>query len=319
MKKTLIALAALGVVGAASAQATVSGSVTAGYQTTTTQAGVTTSGFGLDSAYINVAATEDLGGGLTASASISTQSQGDTKEDTSTTATDNIIGWKTAAGSLKVGSAALGTFAYNFGKETPNGIIGISPVADLTYLDGFAASKGGTENVTWTSPAMGPVSFTFLIGSDDFGIGQGKSSTYVGYLNYADGPVKAGINYTIPNKESSIWGTFSQRTRLTASYDMGVAMVGVGMSTGLVKGTDQATKVNDQTTFAVTVPMGAWSFGLAYGSDKNAKDGSDTDTGTVIGAKYALSKRTSLNFQNASSNATSTNKTTTVVTMSHAF
>ncbi|MGA1060213.1 MAG: porin, partial [Burkholderiaceae bacterium] len=72
MKKTLIALAALGVVGAASAQVTISGAMAVGIQNTTAASAAK---FHLTDGDINFSAKEDLGGGLTvdASTSISTE------------------------------------------------------------------------------------------------------------------------------------------------------------------------------------------------------------------------------------------------------
>ncbi|MFZ9107620.1 MAG: porin, partial [Burkholderiaceae bacterium] len=65
MKKTLIALAALGVVGAASAQVTISGAAMVALQKGSLT-GNTTS-FATPDFDINFAANEDLGGGLSVS------------------------------------------------------------------------------------------------------------------------------------------------------------------------------------------------------------------------------------------------------------
>ena len=71
MKKTLLALAVVAASGAAFAQsATLSGSYVFGYQSTKV-GGVTTAGIGTDTAAIALVATEDLGGGLKATAKVS--------------------------------------------------------------------------------------------------------------------------------------------------------------------------------------------------------------------------------------------------------
>ncbi|MEK9896683.1 MAG: porin, partial [Burkholderiaceae bacterium] len=68
MKKTLIALAALGVVGAASAQITITGQVGFGVQNVM---GTPAAKFDLTDGDINFSGSEDLGGGLSISASTS--------------------------------------------------------------------------------------------------------------------------------------------------------------------------------------------------------------------------------------------------------
>ena len=71
MKKTLLALAVVAASGAAFAQsATLSGSYSFRLPSTKV-AGVSTAGFGTDTAAIALVATEDLGGGLKATAKVS--------------------------------------------------------------------------------------------------------------------------------------------------------------------------------------------------------------------------------------------------------
>ncbi|MGA1674696.1 MAG: porin, partial [Burkholderiaceae bacterium] len=65
MKKTLIALAALGVVGAASAQIAITGSIGVGLQTSVTK---TDAHFHITDADITFSGKEDLGGGMSVSA-----------------------------------------------------------------------------------------------------------------------------------------------------------------------------------------------------------------------------------------------------------
>src|SRR3990167_310563 len=70
MKKTLIALAVLAASGASFAQATLSGNYTFGYKQTSGGGVAQMGGFGTDTAAIKIAATEDLGGGMAASAQV---------------------------------------------------------------------------------------------------------------------------------------------------------------------------------------------------------------------------------------------------------
>jgi hypothetical protein len=92
-----------------------------------------------------------------------------------------------------------------------------------------------------------------------------------------------------------------KRTRMSFSYDLGVAKVGFGRQSVsyLADSAGAAVADNVQTTMGVSVPMGAITLGLA--TAKSQDDGSSTKTtGTDFGVKYALSKRTTVDFGRAS-------------------
>ena len=65
------ALAAVAAVGAASAQVSITGEAAWGFLSSTSAAGATASGFGIDTAQLKFAASEDLGNGMKASAGLS--------------------------------------------------------------------------------------------------------------------------------------------------------------------------------------------------------------------------------------------------------
>ena len=87
-------------------------------------------------------------------------------------------------------------------------------------------------------------------------------------------------------------------TTAGASYDLGIAKVGIGyQTTNVVKRTGSTTVDPKGTTVvSASVPMGAASFGILYGTRGN---NSTTTTSTAVtqaalGVNYSLSKRTSL-------------------------
>jgi hypothetical protein len=296
MKKTLIALATLGVVGAASAQVTVSGDISYGWKGTKNgTTNVVTQGFGGRTANIVFGVTEDLGGGLSVSASagIDTALRNDTV---------------TANGASMALSGGFGTVALISGEETANGIVGNGAGVNFADLSiGFETSRGATSSesastsdaVVYTLPAMGAVSLGLLIGDSGDGVasgfGNGSSSGQNGVtqyiVSYSDGPVAAKVDMT----DYAATGT-SNRTRLNASYDLGVAKISIGSSRGGVA----AGSKNDQTAWGVTMPMGAVSLGVGGVSATTTAKVSSTG----LTATYALSKTTSVVFSTASASGT---------------
>jgi hypothetical protein len=288
MKKTLIALAALGVVGAASAQATVSGDISYGHRSSKSNADVVTKGFGARTGNITFSVSEDLGGGLSVSGSMGI---------------DGVNGDRTITGnsaSLKV-AGSFGTLALNAGEESCNGVVGQAGGVNLEDINigfacaaGAAGTTGHSDNFTYTTPAMGAFTATILVGDDTHGYGSGAKNATVFYVNYADGPIKAGVNWT---DYSGNLATFSNRTRATLSYDTGMAVLSTGYSTG---GVANGTNKNKQTVFGLSIPMGATTVGIGYAKD----DDTNVTKASGINVTYALSKTTSLTLNHASASGT---------------
>jgi hypothetical protein len=305
MKKTLIALATLGVVGAASAQVTVTGDISYGWKGTKNgTTNVVTQGFGGRTANIVFGVTEDLGGGLSVSASagIDTALRNDTV---------------TANGASMALSGGFGTVALISGEETANGIVGNGAGVNFADLSiGFETSRGATSTesaatsdaVVYTLPAMGAVSLGVLIGDSGAGatsgFGSGSSNGNNGvsqYIaSYSDGPVAAKVDIT----DYAATGT-SNRTRISASYDLGVAKISIGNSRGGVA----AAAKNDQTVWGVSLPMGAMTIGVGGATRTTA--GTVTGVTTVgkvsstgLSLKYAMSKTTTIEMSTASTTGT---------------
>jgi hypothetical protein len=282
MKKTLIALAALGVVGAASAQVTISGDLSYGYATKK-DAGtsVVTQGFGMRSSNITFGVSEDLGGGLSIKGSAGMDS----------VRGNNSITGNSASLTL---SGGFGTLTLNAGEEICNGIVGQAAGANIDDMDiGFdCVASDAADNFIYALPAMGAFSAKVLVGNDTGGYGAGTHSGTTYYLNYADGPVKAGVDLT---SYPSATGK-NNRTRMTASYDAGMAVISLGSSKGGVTSGNKA----DQTVWGVSVPMGATTIGVGYGSHTSTAK----VAATGVNVTYALSKSTTLTFTSTNSNAT---------------
>jgi predicted porin len=310
MKKTLIALAAVAVSSAAMAQVTVSGTVDARYESLTTNvtavtgayvdsngaiqtlaAGValptggtllraavaggptTTKGFQINDAFLTFTANEDLGGGTKATARFT-------------------IDGATSDGSSVFGDGVSLTLANaNFGS------VSFSSVESSDYLAIDAVTKisafaNGTvaDRVTYTSPAIS--GFTFSATMQEGGSGAGSTKTgeaNVYELSYAAGPLTANVGMLSVDK--NVHASTDGGTRFKVGYNLGVAAV----TYGVVNTKDKDGVKDKETGLTVSVPMGATTLGYQY---VTAKDGAAAALkGTGITAAYALSKRSSLNFE----------------------
>ncbi len=269
MKKTLIALAVLAASGASFAQSsvTLSGKYAAAYQKA--QGGDV--GFQTTDGDLRVTAVEDLGGGLKATAAVELLNRG---RQTASAGRDATLSLSGSFGTLTVGNIEAG-----------NGIMGRgfagAPVSLATGYDGAILDPvANADLASYTTPSMN--GFTAVVMRlDSVGEtagnsgGSGSLQANVLQLNYAAGPLSAGIDTT-----NFAGSSTASRTRLSASYDLGVATVGFGYSK------KQATDA--QTAMGVKVPMGAVTLGAVY-----AKNGASKGFG--VGADYAFSKLTTLN------------------------
>jgi predicted porin len=148
MKKTLVALAVIAASGAAFAQATLTGGYTFGYQTTTNAAGVKSAGLGTDGASMQLTATEDLGGGLKATARVSL---GGMQRDGAGAGEDAYLQLSGGFGTVK-----MGTF------ESCNGLQGLGGAGAPTWnIDNGTSLSGcsNIDNIGWTSNDMGGLKF----------------------------------------------------------------------------------------------------------------------------------------------------------------
>lgn len=354
MKKSLVALAVLAASGAVLAQVTVKGNLTAGFSQTQLPTGVTaasgagvTSGFGVDTADITFAATEDLGGGMKAGASLGLV---------------NVVRGATPATVAPGNSGVLGfgpanTSVYvsgDFGKVT------ISTARATDYLTGGVAFVGGTfqdgrvlsdrpisDSIAW-STTFGPVALSITHAEPDnvVGLGTGtsgassatdtlQSSTALG-LRYTDGPLIADFGYALYDEGSTPANLGDKTdTRFAGAYDFGAFKLGGGWR-------QRTGKTGDRTDMGLSaaVPMGALTLGANWvqrsiGGGYIGQKTSNITTGAAntvavgygLSANYALSKRTSFiaDYTAFTRNSNTTNGTNTEFTniynlfLSHSF
>jgi len=320
MKKSLIALAALAAVGAASAQSSVTISGGYGLALGKTEIGTADSGLQIarQTGNLNFAGTEDLGGGLRAGFQLQT-SIGSiaTSNGASAPAT---LGDRGANVTL---SGGFGTVFLGRGASAVRSLWGaIGDVSQLPVVSGLSAGNTGTaatapialaagdqqarviygdaysNYAAFTSPSMS--GFTVSVAlvpvqstSTNVGTGVAQKDTMSYTLQYAAGPLAAAVNLT----DAGATGGYKMTTAL-ASYDLGVVKVGVThQSIDL-----NAGGVNPGSASAITAaaPVGAGLVSVGYGR-RSASTSTDTNFGDdvkqgFVGYRHNLSKRTAMSL-----------------------
>lgn len=296
MKKTLIALAVLAASGASFAQVTITGEYAYGWNTSNSSAGVEASGLGVDTSFVKFAASEDLGGGLKASAEMSLD--GFTRG--AANGGDNALTLEGGFGKIKL--------ANDKGADYLSSVIG-----GIAGFDGKVfGGRTINDSVAYTSPSFGGLTFglshTENAAGTNLGAGSAsnnaqRSNTLT--LSYAAGPLAVTGGFTSYDNQgfvnattgSAFLGTTHDasktRVRAKGSYDFGAFKLGAGV---LQQQKNQGTY--SESIVAVTAPLGALTLGLDIGSSKRENStiaaADVSKSGYGLKAVYSLSKRTSL-------------------------
>ncbi|WP_296509473.1 porin [Rhodoferax sp.] len=301
MKKTLIALAVLSATSAF-AQVTLTGTVRAAYQkTNSSDFTENQSGLALTDATIGVAATEDLGSGMKASAGITLDQNSSAfpagSAPAGTAAALNTNGSRASTGSINRRNTFVqvqGDFGLVRFDQTRSGdLITRAWVApsnlDQGIYDGSnIVARAGIDALTY-GMAFGPVTASLQYvetGAD--GVSTPNVNVTVLNLGYANGPLAAGFSI----KSSAGAGTtnFARTINNEAfvTYDFGVARVGLGWD-GAMAAASSANADANALAFGVAVPV---TSALTLGANYATRDVNNT---TEFAAAYSLSKRTVFN------------------------
>ena len=295
MKKTLVALAVLAASGASFAQVALTGEIAYGYQTSSTN-GVKSSGFGVDTAAFRLTATEDLGGGLKATAFISA---GGAYRDSALAGEDMAItvsgGFgKVMGGAIEIGSGIRGLAQAGAPVNNMEGeVLGYAANSDIIKytapaMGGLTLSASLTENtggkqltVTPGTPANATAASGLAALGDGMEAGQQRAITVGG--DYAAGALAAKLDFSSWSESGN-----DNRYRIAASYDFGAVKVGAGLDDTKLK-SGVTTK---QTMFGVSAPIGgALTVGAAF-VRADLSTATKVREGSTFGLAYALSKRT---------------------------
>jgi predicted porin len=333
MKKSLIALAALAVVSAASAQSTVS--LTGGVEIGLYKAVGKTAVVGTDrGSFTNItfAATEDLGGGLKASFMAQMRMN---PADGGSSSTKYGYPFEQVKTSLSggFGSVDLGKFSTAaqagwirlFGDDGSLGAYSASPTTraanQIAYntpaISGFKAQIVKIQGDS-ASPATNNDG-TQVTGMYD----ANKVQAYVTISSKINGvtALTAGTVGTAGNNVSgapAFTGPQTDAKEYGVAYDFGMARVALGQTTTELSAGGTKTK---ETALGLQVPINAaLSLGLGYG--KFSEGTNDGQKKVALSAMYSLSKRTTLlaKYLDVSGNATAaSNGSGSFLGLSHTF
>ena len=313
MKKTLLALAVVAASGAAFAQtATLSGNFTYGYRADKA-AGVSSAGLTTDTAAIALVATEDLGGGLKATAKVSL---GNMMRDGAGTGEDAFVSLAGGFGTVSMGAV-----------ETDDGLSRARP-GPQWGLDGKVhGANSNIDYVSYTSPQLAPgltAGVSYVDRSATTGSGNGGTTgvasaqpSITGNLTYGAGPISARFDVTSWTRQGATEvtsNTNKNRFRVSGNYNLGVAKVGLGYSS-LKRTTGTTAK---ELVATVAASFGATDLGLTYETFDNA--GVKTK-GFSLGAQYNLSKRTAVvaGLRQWKKDGAATTDSATHLMVSHSF
>ncbi len=289
MKKSLIALAALAAVGAASAQSTVTlygrvdASIGASKNTVTnvsTSQVFNGSAGGLTGSRWGMRGTEDLGGGLKAVFQLENRLSVDDGNDTGGFQGDAFVGLSGDFGTVHLGRTYT---AFDGVKAVSVG----SSVFDSAFTPNAlpAYAVRAANQVKYVSPSYSGFTATVTSGLRESTLATAKNTNGVA-LAYSAGPLTLAAG---AQKDAA-----GENRGLTGAYNLGVASVSVGYST-----LNGANNGNDSKgiNLGVNVPMGAFNFSVGYGSgdtETNAGAKVSEYSGVGLGATYSMSKRTRL-------------------------
>lgn len=312
MKKSLLALAALGMfAGAASAQSSVTlfGIVDAGVARLTAKTsagsksvtGMTNSG--LNSSRLGFRGVEDLGGGLRAGFHIEGQLYNDTGDGRATATPFDFQRRSTVSlmgnfGEVRLGRDYTPTFS-NVSAYDPFGTNGVGTSMATSMLSGLGiAAQGNTRqnnSIGYFLPGnLGGFTGNFMFGLAENVSGTRKANQYFGArLGYAAGPL-------------SVTGAYGDNTSAAQANDVKYMSVGASYDVGVVKPmgywarekADGGARI-DAYLIGATVPLGQGELRASvarYDIKKNAQglnNRNDWDK-YAIGYGYNLSKRTQL-------------------------
>ncbi|HET9821749.1 MAG TPA: porin [Burkholderiaceae bacterium] len=288
MKKSLLALAALGAfASAASAQSSVT--LSGGIDVSVVRAnGAWEMGSGNSGrSNFTLSGTEDLGGGMSAYFSLNHRFRAADGTITSQPGVGRFyrqswVGLKGGFGDLRLGRMLPVLQIYNgdfdpFGTET----IGSTHTGGVNA--GLAGSSRNNNNIMYTTPNLGGLTISANIAAADQNGAPTATAMTNGTerpmgigANYAAGPLRLAVAYDRNSKDQKTTGLYGL-------YNLGVATVMAQWE----KGDISATADVSRWSVGTRVPMGAATFKAGYmkWSDENKKK-------FGLGVDYNLSKRT---------------------------
>lgn len=357
MKKTLVALAALAAVGAASAQVSVYGKVDLGLSSTTVSPqkkagdadqGLQATSGNYEGSRFGVKASHDLSGGMKATA------QYEFGVDAGGFG-DAIVANRVASLGLTGGFGTVGLglqwtpydSAWGFDQMEYNGF----SAANKTWYNGKHGDNGTTGMgnakgaISYTTPDMSGFNATVMFGKGEKKTATESPTAYVGFgANYAAGPLSINFGYeqvastshlgtfdiinADPEKRNPTGALAEDKTTASiigASYNLGVATVGVGYQVANVDARNAlggpASFKDAGYTLSVSVPVSSsTTVALGYASETTESAGMTDGKSTGFGAQaiYSLTKQAAVYGGAFQTKVTAVGATTETLTTKYA-
>jgi hypothetical protein len=257
-------------------------------------------------------ATEDLGGGMTASGFFTIENM-NTRGRTATRTTSgvdaggggttasavafNTNGPTNADSGISLGGG-FGTISVSNTRSA--NLAANANVFGTSISNGFyetVASRPNVQVLSYRSPALIPGLNVSLAQANigDAASSQAAKVTVIG-ASYAAGPLSLGVQQKSNNTSAValVAGTEEKQTEGFATYNAGVAVIGLGY------GSKTTTTGKAVTSYGISIPLGAITLGYE-GAKRDAAEF------TNYGVRYALSKRTALHVSAGKYQTTATN------------
>ena len=319
MKKSLVALAAMSVIGAVSAQSTVTlygladayiASERIGTARTATTPGVNgvtqtrISSGGLNGSRWGLLVNEDLGGGLAAIAQVESgfDISNGTSQQNSLFGRQAFVGLKSGFGTVSLGRQYSSYDNLKFGMsqqahsafDATNG-----GYAANTYKPSIGAWRGYNPRVD-NSVKFQSNNFSGLSFSAIYGMGENKrsdasaSNTFGMNAMYANGPIAVGLGYQNEGFARGVAGVGNgkneiENTLIAGAYNFGVAKVGGGYNEARTRTNGASSPKAKEWFLGLSAPLGATTFKIQYAESKQSNLKNDS---IAFEALYDFSKRT---------------------------
>ena len=287
MKKSLIALALLGLSGTVAAQSSVTlyGRIDTSIANIKSAPGASSitsmeggGGANLTGSRWGLRGTEDLGNGLSAYFQIEQRYGSDDGRLVGTQFNGiAIVGVRGGFGSIQLGRDYTAYDAFSGAMQAVNAFDAAhNPRGTVFGLGGDYA--GRSNNQIQYAGTFGSVNVRVSHGLDETPNVNNDISALSGW--YSAGPLVVGLAY---QDERNV----ADYTLIGAMYDFGMARVGATFGQADPEG---ANNDQDEFTLGVSIPMGAFSLSAAYAKSEH-DNGAERDGWGVVG-RYALSNRT---------------------------
>lgn len=319
MKKTMIALAALGAfAGAAQAQSSVTLYGRADANVTYSKPGDLVNGgeeswqmydgganSGIGGSRWGLRGSEDLGGGLKANFLLESGFNLDTGSAADSARLFNRQAW-VGIGSSSFGDLRLGR-QESISRQINSGFSDASALGELKIDEAVGGGRQMFQtfgqrvdnSATYISPNFGGFQVLGMVGA-----GEGATARYQGVMaSYVAGPLKVAVGYDMYDSFGARTSGYNKVVNVGANYNFGVATLFAGFQDAKDVGNNLGaaltpTSVQDQQTYniGVMVPVGQFQLRAQYThAEYDLVNGGSADQQKYgASVRYLLSKRTTL-------------------------